>query len=137
MALLLSITRIDTTSGKMGYTYLTESKRLTICSYTGLTIVNLYHQSDSEKGTPYPYDSLAWQEGTLVARDGSQIKTYRVRFAESPDPKYRLLMRTLEVYPDAKFEEIFHLGCGGKGYTEQITQGITQHQKGMVEWVAE
>ena len=46
-------------------------------------------------------------------------------------------MRTLEVYPDAKFEEIFQLGCGGKGYTEQITQGITQHQKGMVEWVAE
>ena len=121
----------------MGYTYLTKSKNLTICSYTGLTIVNLYNQSDSEKGVSYPFSKLDWQEGTLVASDGSQMKTYRIRFAKSPKSKYRLLMRTLEVYPDAKFEEIFHLGCGGRGYTDQITLGITQKQNGTVEWVEE
>lgn len=112
----------------MGFTYFKKSNKLTISPYTGITVVNLYNKTDLQGGTPDPYEGLDWTDGTLV-----NGKSYRVRFAESPDKKFRFLVRTVIPYNDVMFEDIFKAGCECCNFIDKITLGICQEQSGNVE----
>ena len=73
-----------------------------------------------------------WTAGRAVMTDMSKNKQFDVFFApgvpasgtDAPGDQFALLVKPRRQYHDAKFEELFNFGIGGRGYTTNRTIGI-------------
>ena len=119
----------------MGYTYRTKSNTLIVCPYTGLQIVRVYNSGDRKAGKADPYDNCDWRDGFLVLGDGCKSGKFAVKIAipvEGDDSPYSLLVRTIQPYQSATFEQFFKFGCKCAGYFQLTTVGVTKQQRGTV-----
>ena len=94
---------------KMPYTFDKTKNILTINPYSGIKIRDIYNHEMAERGIEFNHSGHKF-EGTLCAFDGSLMKRYEVFFSFN-DNNHSIIIRVKKPYHDAKFEDIFNLGC--------------------------
>jgi len=102
-----------------------DSNTLSVCSYKGMQIVRL--------GT-YPKGKKLrkWKEGTLVMSDQGKQVRFRVWMSHNHSKAYPILLRPLEQYHNAVFEQFFGFGCHCSGFSTDVTIGVPPQPHNLV-----
>tara|TARA_B100000963_G_C22496170_1_gene611554 strand:- start:613 stop:951 length:339 start_codon:yes stop_codon:yes gene_type:complete len=109
----------------MPYTFDKTKNILTINSYSGIKIRDIYNYEIAERGIEFNHTGHKWIEGTLCAFDGSVMKRYEVFFSFNHH-EHKIIIRVKQPYYDAKFEDIFNLGRHCQYWNINTTIGILE-----------
>ena len=96
-----------------------DSNTLSVCGYKGMQIVRLGTYPEGKKRR-----KPTWQEGTLVLSDLGNQRSFRVSMSHNHSKAYPILLRPLEPYHNAVFEQFFGFGCHCSGFSTNVTIGV-------------